>query len=214
MPWTNRVRENSGLRILFLPPPPPPTAPPAPRGESLPATCLCMIDSSTRFNDFFPFLMLRQSGAGQVAQILSGYCGETKANWDWGDVAWQERQWRISLLRSVRGEMPNKSIVFTYNFFLQYLCNFSLADWWRAIISENNNFGNDSMMAQFVYLCLSRATVWETLTVNFIVKKKTYNNFPWSMLFLTLKWRQNAKKFGSFCRNQTIEFSGGFIAKL
>ena len=173
MPWTNRVRENSGLRILFLPPPPPHQLhPPAPRGESLPATCLCMIDSSTRFNDFFPFLMLRQSGAGQVAQILSGYCGETKANWDWGDVAWQERQWRISLLRSVRGEMPNKSIVFTYNFFLQYLCNFSLADWWRAIISENNNFGNDSMMAQFVYLCLSRATVWETLTVNFIVKKK------------------------------------------
>lgn len=104
--------------------------------------------------------------------------------------------------------------LFSHNFFLQYLCNFSLADWWRAIISENNNFGNDSMMAQFVYLCLSRATVWETLTVNFIVKKKTYNNFPWSMLFLTLKWRQNAKKFGSFCRNQTIEFSGGLIAKL
>ena len=143
MPWTNRVRENSGLRILFLPPPPPPTAPrreftsnnlrldifpipfipfppphpPAPRGESLPAICLCMIDSSTRFNDFFPFLMLRQSGAGQVAQILSGYCGETKANWDWGDVAWQERQRRISLLRSVRGEMPNNSIVFTWNLF-------------------------------------------------------------------------------------------------
>ena len=123
MPWTNRLRESSGLRILSLPP----------RGVSLlataydstffpslsqlPATCPFMIDASTRFNYFSPLLMLRQSGAGQVAQILPGYCGETKANWDWGDVAWQERQRRISLLRSVRGEMPNNSIVFTCNFF-------------------------------------------------------------------------------------------------
>lgn len=194
----------------FLTPP----HPPPPEAKAYPQLALLWLMPRHVLMTFFPLLMLRQSGAGQVAQILPGYCGETKANWDWGDVAWQERQRRISLLRSVRGEMPNKSIVFTYNFFLQYLCNFSLADWWRAIISENNNFGNDSMMAQFVYLCLSRATVWETLTVNFIVKKKTYNNFPWSTLFLTLKWRQNAKKFGSFCRNQTIEFSGGFIAKL
>ena len=136
MPWTNRLRESSGLRILSLPPPrrefasnslwldsfpipfsPHPTPPPAPRGESLPATCPFMIDASTRFNDFSPLLMLRQSGSGQVAQILPDYCGETKANWDWGDVAWQERQRRISLLRSVRGEMPNNSIVFTCNFF-------------------------------------------------------------------------------------------------
>ena len=137
MPWTNRLRESSGLRILSLPPrgvsllataydstffpslshPTPPPPHPAPRGESLPATCPFMIDASTRFNDFSPLLMLRQSGAGQVAQILPGYCGETKANWDWGDVAWQERQRRISLLRSVRGEMPNNSIVFTCNFF-------------------------------------------------------------------------------------------------
>ena len=58
MPWTNRLRESSELRILSLPPPPPPPPPPAapPPPESLPATCLCMIDSSTRFNDFIPFL--------------------------------------------------------------------------------------------------------------------------------------------------------------
>ena len=33
------------------------------------------------------------------------------------------------------------------------------------------------------------------------------------MLFLTLKWRQNAKKFWSFCRNQTIEFFRGLYCK-
>ena len=64
-------------------------------------------------------------------------------------------------------------------------------------------------MAQFVFLCLSQATVWETLTANFIVKKNKHNNLPWSMPFLTWKWRQNAKKFWSFFRNQTIEFSEG-----
>ena len=73
MPWTNRQRESSWLRIsppttprgvsllatcdwtfspsLSHPPPPPPPPPTIPRGESLPATCPFMIDASTRFND-------------------------------------------------------------------------------------------------------------------------------------------------------------------
>ena len=71
MPWTNRQRESSWLRIPPPPPPeaqvywqlvtghfplpfltpPPPPPPTIPRGESLPATCPFMIDASTRFND-------------------------------------------------------------------------------------------------------------------------------------------------------------------
>lgn len=133
MPWTNRLRQSSGLRILslssprrefasnslwhfshpFLTPP----HPPPPEAKAYPQLALLWLMPRHVLMTFFPLLMLRQSGAGQVAQILPGYCGETKANWDWGDVAWQERQRRISLLRSVRGEMPNNSIVFTCNFF-------------------------------------------------------------------------------------------------